>query len=392
MADALAFHPKEELPADLALDLRLHELLEHSLQATAATGAVIALASGDKMVCRATLGEKAPKTGVFVNTRSGLSGLCVQTRELQRCEDALTDPRVNTDACRALDIRSIVVLPILDGKKLWGILEVFSTGPRAFNDADVRTLQALGCKVSDTVHEAVEGGTLSPISDKWPNRPKQDLEPRRQRQFRKSIMGRPEQGWFPLPPQRCRIHGACATAGLPHHCLDRCRHCTGCPAGLDGRPRRLEHRRESGRYSTSCQLRSDAEARRDRSRGIRKVSPSAVVEYPAASYDSEEFGPVPETHSLQRPKAKSEDRGRRRPGCVRTGQGSFPGEGPVRKSSPLPAGTDPAAMRTEVTPEDTSADEAALISPHANAAICWSGLNRYIRKKRGKSIFRERWC
>ena len=68
------FHPKEELPADLALDLRLHEILDLTL-GTAATGAVIALASGDKMVCRATLGEKAPRTGVFVNTRSGLSGL-----------------------------------------------------------------------------------------------------------------------------------------------------------------------------------------------------------------------------------------------------------------------------------------------------------------------------
>ena len=147
-SDVLAFHHLEELSADLALDLRLHEILEHALLSTAATGAVIALASGDEMVCRATWGEKAPSVGAFVNTRSGLSGLCVQTREIQRCDDALTDPRVNADVCRALDIRSLVVLPILEDAKLWGIFEIFSSGPCAFSDADSEMLQDLGGRVS----------------------------------------------------------------------------------------------------------------------------------------------------------------------------------------------------------------------------------------------------
>ena len=167
LSDALAFHHEDELPADLALDLRLHELLEHSLRSSPATGAVIALASGDKMVCRATSGEKAPKTGVFVNTRSGLSGLCVQTRQMQNCEDTLNDPRMNADACHVLDIRSIVVLPILAGKKFWGILEVFSSRAKAFDEADVKALQVLERQISETIEEAVDGGTLPATNDSW---------------------------------------------------------------------------------------------------------------------------------------------------------------------------------------------------------------------------------
>ena len=163
--EVLAFHRTEELPPDLALDLRLHEILEDALRTTTATGAMIALASGDKMVCRATSGEKAPSTGSFVNTRSGLSGVCVQTREMQRCDDTLTDPRVNTDACRALDVRSIVVLPVLEGTRLWGILELLSSTPCAFNDADVPDLVALGRRVSHTVRDAVEGGSVTPSPD-----------------------------------------------------------------------------------------------------------------------------------------------------------------------------------------------------------------------------------
>ncbi len=174
--EVLAFHHQEELPADFALDLRLHEILEHALQATTATGAMIALASGDKMVCRATSGEKAPSTGSFLNTRSGLSGLCVQTREMQRCDDTVTDSRVNAEACRVLDVRSIVVLPVLEGTRLWGILEIFSSSPRAFSDADVPALQALGRAVSRTVREAVEGGGATPAPDTWSAQANPDSE------------------------------------------------------------------------------------------------------------------------------------------------------------------------------------------------------------------------
>ncbi len=163
--EPLAFHRPEELPADLALDLRLHEMLEQALVATSATGAVIALASGDQMVCRATAGAKSPKTGVYLNTHSGLSGLCILSHEMQLCDDTLADSRVNAAACRELEIRSIVVLPVLDGEKLWGILEVFSSAPRAFSDPDVQRLRTLCRRISRTVHEAEEGKTGAPIPD-----------------------------------------------------------------------------------------------------------------------------------------------------------------------------------------------------------------------------------
>jgi len=161
----LAFDRQAELPADLALDLRLHEILDQSLLATAATGAVIALASGEKMVCRATSGDKAPSAGVFLNTRSGLSGACVQSREMQLCDDTQTDIRVNATVCRDLGIRSIVVLPVLDGEKLRGILEVFASEPQAFSDSDLQTLQSLSERISNTLHDAVEGGTWVPPPD-----------------------------------------------------------------------------------------------------------------------------------------------------------------------------------------------------------------------------------
>ena len=172
-----AFPSPAELPAGRALDLRLREILQQARLSTAATGAVIALALGGKMVCRATMGDKAPSAGVCLNTRSGLSGACVQTREMQLCDDTLADPRVNVIACRDLGIRSIAVLPVLDGGELWGVLEVFSSVPRAFSDSDLQALQSLSRKISNTVNEAIEGGNAAPALEAFSPPPANSPEP-----------------------------------------------------------------------------------------------------------------------------------------------------------------------------------------------------------------------
>ena len=178
--DVVAFPGNADLPTDLALDLRLREILQQARLATAASGAVIALARGDKIVCRATLGDKAPSAGVSLNTRSGLSGACVQTREMQLCDDTLADPRVNGVACRDLGIRSIVVLPVLDGGELWGVLELFSSVPHAFSESDLQALQALSRKISSTVREAIESGSTTLALEAFSQPPVVDsVEPKR---------------------------------------------------------------------------------------------------------------------------------------------------------------------------------------------------------------------
>ena len=154
-----AFRIQEDFPSDSALDSCLREILQQARLTTAASGAVIAFARDGKMVCRATLGDKAPSVGTCLNTRSGLSGTCIQTREMQLCDDTLADPRVNAIACRDLGIRSIVVLPVLDGRDLWGVLELFSSTPRAFSDSDLQALQSLGRKISQKVYEEIASGS-----------------------------------------------------------------------------------------------------------------------------------------------------------------------------------------------------------------------------------------
>jgi TonB family protein len=166
LANTLSAHGEVLLSADLALDLLLNRIVEQARLATNTTGAAIALRRGDDIVCRATSGDTAPDLGVRLNLRSGLSGACVQTREVQSCDDTETDLRVDSIACRQLGVRSILIVPVIKEQELLGVFEVFSPYPNAFGERDVQTLRALSRRAVDSVarsHEAVVPPQL-PIS------------------------------------------------------------------------------------------------------------------------------------------------------------------------------------------------------------------------------------
>ncbi len=140
-----------ELAPELALDLLLNELVEEVRAATLASGAAIALWRGDSMVCRASAGSTAPDLGVPLATHQGLSGICVQSRQMQICTDVVGDTRVDEDASRQLGVRSIVVYPILAESELLGILEVFSARPHAFGERDIQIVRGLSHRIVENV-------------------------------------------------------------------------------------------------------------------------------------------------------------------------------------------------------------------------------------------------
>jgi putative methionine-R-sulfoxide reductase with GAF domain len=140
VTDALAAHVAEE-------ESRLDRELEQACLETGATGAAIALLRGEEMVCRASAGPLAPGIGMRIDPRAGLSGACIQTRQLQQCKDTQTDSRVDAEACRRLGVRSVMVLPLVNGDELFGIFEILSSLPNAFSQGDLDRLQALANRI-----------------------------------------------------------------------------------------------------------------------------------------------------------------------------------------------------------------------------------------------------
>jgi len=126
------------------LDSALQLLVERAQYITGATGTALALPQGEEMVCRASAGSSAPAIGARLQVRSGLTGESIARRQLLRCDNAETDPRVNLETCRALGIASIVVLPLLRRSgEVRGLFELFSDHPYAFEERDLIALERM---------------------------------------------------------------------------------------------------------------------------------------------------------------------------------------------------------------------------------------------------------
>jgi TonB family protein len=153
-----------ELSADLALDVVLNEIVEQACLATGASGAAIVLERGGEWICRATAGNTAPDLGSRLNTDAGLSGACLGTWTVQRCDDAQSDARADIEACRNLGVRSVIILPLLQNERLAGVFELFSSSPSAFGESDERTLEALSRRVIENLARASEP-LVDPVVD-----------------------------------------------------------------------------------------------------------------------------------------------------------------------------------------------------------------------------------
>lgn len=147
---------------ELALDLVLNEFVEQARHETGATGAAIALQRDGEIICRATTGN-APELGARVEMASGLSGECLSTGKIQECPDTEQDARVDAVACRQLNVRSMLLVPIAEGNDAFGVLEIFSSEPNSFGDDDARTLQLVAKKIAASKKATEESANLKPL-------------------------------------------------------------------------------------------------------------------------------------------------------------------------------------------------------------------------------------
>ena len=155
--------------AETELDAALQLLVERAQYITGATGTALALPQGDEMVCRASAGLSAPAVGARLQVRSGLTGESIGRRQLLRCDNAESDPRVNLETCRALGIASIVVLPLLRRNgEVRGLFELFSDHPYAFEERDLIALERMADLTLTALDLAEQRQSFSPSPSSAP--------------------------------------------------------------------------------------------------------------------------------------------------------------------------------------------------------------------------------
>ena len=148
----------------MELDAALQLLVERAQYITGATGTALALPQGMEMVCRASAGSCAPAVGARLQVQSGLTGESIVRRQLLRCDNAEADPRVNLEACRALGIASIVVLPLLRRNgEVRGLFELFSDHPYAFEERDLVSLERMADLTMTALDLAEQRQSAAPV-------------------------------------------------------------------------------------------------------------------------------------------------------------------------------------------------------------------------------------
>jgi putative methionine-R-sulfoxide reductase with GAF domain len=141
---AVALSDESEIHAgELDLEPAISAITERAQHLTGATGAAIALQSGNEIVCRARAGRTAPDLGMRLQTDVGISAEAVRSGEIMLCHDAERNPRVDLASCRRLGVRSILVSPLRYYRRTLGVFEVLSSSPGAFDEKDVATMQLL---------------------------------------------------------------------------------------------------------------------------------------------------------------------------------------------------------------------------------------------------------
>ena len=145
----------------LSADAILNALADAARVLSGADGTAIASRSDGVIVCRARSGDMAPDLGAPVNSDSGISGECLRTASIQICNDASTDARVDSEACQALGIRSVAVVPLRGRVGIFGILEAFSVRTDAFEEEQINTLRSLA-EIAETAYERERSAMASP--------------------------------------------------------------------------------------------------------------------------------------------------------------------------------------------------------------------------------------
>jgi diguanylate cyclase (GGDEF)-like protein len=129
--------------SDLDLDTAMELIASRGQQLTGASAGVVEIADGDEMVYRVTTGEATPFLGVRLKMEASLSGLCVREGRVLRSDDTAKDPRVDSEACRRVDARSMLCVPLVHQGETVGVLKVYSPETHGFGDGDVEALELL---------------------------------------------------------------------------------------------------------------------------------------------------------------------------------------------------------------------------------------------------------
>lgn len=127
-----------------------------SMDLTQADGSLIEIHEGDYLVYRHAAGAAANFLGMKVSRKNSFSGLCLELGETLVCHDSELDERVDREACRRVNLRSMIVSPLQYQGRTIGVLKNYSAHANCFDEATASSIAVITALLSSALGQARE--------------------------------------------------------------------------------------------------------------------------------------------------------------------------------------------------------------------------------------------
>ncbi len=124
-------------PRQIGSEQLLQLFAEQALLTTGASGAAIALAEEEGMLCRASSGRMAPEPGMLIADQSGTVAECLRDDRVLRCDDTDGSNIPGLKSFQKAGIGSVLLVPL---RGAVGLLGAFSERTAAFGDRETAVL------------------------------------------------------------------------------------------------------------------------------------------------------------------------------------------------------------------------------------------------------------
>lgn len=141
--------------------------LETVRSLTGAEHAALTLPDGDRFVVHAWSGVSAPPPQKLIHPQGSLARLATSRRAILAKPDSTSAPAVDGEIVRALDARSLAVVPLLHAGRLTAVLDLFSPRPDAFGEEERTVLELMAGSLAASVDHSLEAAArVALLADK----------------------------------------------------------------------------------------------------------------------------------------------------------------------------------------------------------------------------------
>lgn len=118
--------------------------------------------SAEELYLFSSVGKDADFIDVALRLQigEGIAGLAAKTGMMQTSPDCESDPNFVNPFPGSLNVRSQVAVPIMDGDRIIGVLDVENESPYSFKDSDVRILETVASQLATALLNAYQYESL----------------------------------------------------------------------------------------------------------------------------------------------------------------------------------------------------------------------------------------